>query len=81
MATVPPQELEETLGLLADARTTNELAVTALTVVVLDHIMTFPDEVRRELDLDIALEHRQDSLYLGSVLITPPSCHPIHYYL
>ncbi|KAJ7355689.1 hypothetical protein DFH08DRAFT_506031 [Mycena albidolilacea] len=45
MATVPPQELEEVLRLLADARTTNELAVATLTAVVLDHIVTFPDEV------------------------------------
>ncbi|KAF7356949.1 Ribosomal-protein-alanine acetyltransferase [Mycena venus] len=39
------QELEELLGLLTDARTTNELAVAALTAVILEHIINFPDEV------------------------------------
>ncbi|KAJ7272578.1 hypothetical protein B0H12DRAFT_1091173 [Mycena haematopus] len=40
-----PQELKELFILLTDARTTNELAVAALTAVVLEHLVNFPDEV------------------------------------
>ncbi|KAF7370936.1 hypothetical protein MSAN_00727600 [Mycena sanguinolenta] len=39
------QELQALFGLLRDARTTNELAVAALTAVVLEHLVNFPDEV------------------------------------
>ncbi|KAJ6485800.1 hypothetical protein C8R45DRAFT_997914 [Mycena sanguinolenta] len=39
------QELQALFGLLRDARTTNELAIAALTVVVLEHLVNFPDEV------------------------------------
>jgi len=43
----PQQELQEELfGLLTDARTTNELAIAALTAVLLEHIVNFPDEVK-----------------------------------
>ncbi|KAJ7462139.1 hypothetical protein FB451DRAFT_1562696, partial [Mycena latifolia] len=39
-------ELErEVFGLLADARTTNSLAVAGLTIVVIEHIANFRDEV------------------------------------
>ncbi|KAJ7912983.1 hypothetical protein B0H13DRAFT_513047 [Mycena leptocephala] len=43
---VTPQERENKLfELLADSRTTNELAVAALTIVLLEHIVNFADEV------------------------------------
>ncbi|KAJ7626322.1 hypothetical protein DFH06DRAFT_1339462 [Mycena polygramma] len=44
--TSSPAELErELFGLLVDARTTNEMAVAAFTVVALEHIANFPAEI------------------------------------
>ncbi|KAJ6581114.1 hypothetical protein B0H19DRAFT_493568 [Mycena capillaripes] len=41
-----PEQVEQQLfALLADARTTNELAVAGVTLLVMEHILTFPDEV------------------------------------
>ncbi|KAJ6560338.1 hypothetical protein B0H19DRAFT_1147298 [Mycena capillaripes] len=40
-----PQELEEVFGLLTDVRTTNSLAVASLTLVIIEHIATFKEEV------------------------------------
>ncbi|KAK7059980.1 hypothetical protein R3P38DRAFT_976366 [Favolaschia claudopus] len=45
MSTPSEQEFAELFVLLADARLTNELALGALTLVVLEHIKGFPDEV------------------------------------
>ncbi|KAJ7777314.1 hypothetical protein B0H16DRAFT_1853782 [Mycena metata] len=46
MSSAAEQEIEqEIFQLIADTRTTNELAVAGLTIVLLEHIATFPDEI------------------------------------
>ncbi|KAJ6469714.1 hypothetical protein C8R47DRAFT_1149641 [Mycena vitilis] len=79
--TSSPAELErELFGLLVDARTTNEMAVAAFTVVALEHIANFPAEVAIEpvvrtkpltdqFGLEIPLEHFQRIICLSGTLV------------
>ncbi|KAJ7926708.1 hypothetical protein B0H13DRAFT_2313207 [Mycena leptocephala] len=46
MASVSPAAELELLQLIADARTTNYLAAAGMTVLLFEHISTFPEEVR-----------------------------------
>ncbi|KAJ7705411.1 hypothetical protein B0H17DRAFT_1193097 [Mycena rosella] len=46
MASVSPAEELELLQLIADAQTTNYLAAAGITVLVFEHISTFPEEVK-----------------------------------
>ncbi|KAF8160559.1 hypothetical protein K438DRAFT_1859664, partial [Mycena galopus ATCC 62051] len=45
MASIPPTEELELLQLIADAQTTNYLAAAGLTVLVIEHISTLPEEI------------------------------------
>ncbi|KAF8145581.1 hypothetical protein K438DRAFT_542355 [Mycena galopus ATCC 62051] len=45
MASIPPSEELELLQLIADAQTTNYLAAAGLTVLVVEHISTLPEEI------------------------------------
>ncbi|KAJ7838823.1 hypothetical protein B0H13DRAFT_2367223 [Mycena leptocephala] len=46
MASISPAAELELLQLIADARTTNYLAAAGITVLLFEHISTFPEEVR-----------------------------------
>ncbi|KAF8174476.1 hypothetical protein K438DRAFT_1849001, partial [Mycena galopus ATCC 62051] len=46
MNSIPPGEEQELIRLISDSQATNYLAAAALTVLLLEHISTFPEEIK-----------------------------------